>query len=82
MKYLSKSFSTPANSKAYVDNWESVFSGRDDESTTQIENAIYDLASRAMPVRSCRSCGRRWSTASGPGTLTCLDCGVETGFDS
>lgn len=25
MKYLDKSFSTPANSKAYVDNWEAVF---------------------------------------------------------
>ena len=25
MKYLSKSFSTPANSRAYVENWERVF---------------------------------------------------------
>jgi hypothetical protein len=25
MKYLSKSFSTPANSRAYVENWDSVF---------------------------------------------------------
>ena len=27
MKYLDKSFSTPANSRAYVENWESVFGG-------------------------------------------------------
>jgi hypothetical protein len=25
MKYLSKSFSTPANSRAYVENWDAVF---------------------------------------------------------
>ena len=25
MKYLDKKFSTPANNKAFVDNWDSVF---------------------------------------------------------
>ena len=25
MRYLDKKFSTPANSKAYVDNWDAVF---------------------------------------------------------
>jgi hypothetical protein len=25
VKYLDKSFSTPANSKAFVDNWDAIF---------------------------------------------------------
>lgn len=25
MKYIEKKFSTPANSKAYVDNWDAIF---------------------------------------------------------
>jgi len=31
MKYLDKTFSTPANSQAYVDGWERVFGGEEKE---------------------------------------------------
>lgn len=44
MKYLSKSFSTPANSKAYVDNWESVF-GESAQGPTE------------QPPEQCGQCG-------------------------
>lgn len=75
MKYLSKSFSTPANSRAYVDGWEATFGEKRDE----FADALYDLAEQGMPVRACKSCGHRWLTQRGAGTLTC-ECGAETEF--
>jgi hypothetical protein len=36
MKYLSKKFSTPANSRAFVDNWDAIF-GNDEPARPVVE---------------------------------------------
>lgn len=56
MKYLSKSFSTPANSRAYVDNWDAVFGDK-----CECRSA-YDCAWPGCDEHRCMECNELCST--------------------
>jgi hypothetical protein len=47
MKYLNKKFSTPPNSKEFVDNWDAVFGEKpkpSDDKPQQVDETPKDLA--------------------------------------
>lgn len=47
MKYLDKSFRSPANSQAFVDNWAKVF----DDQPAPAEKSVKDASPKRQPAR-------------------------------
>jgi len=54
MKYLGKSFSTPANSRAYVENWERVFGEKRGEA--EADELPHCFRSIDVPGCECAAC--------------------------
>ena len=62
MKYLGKSFSTPANSRAYVDGWERTF-GNDEPEPARDDCAVEMKIQWGVPGgiwSHCAACEQGW----------------------
>jgi hypothetical protein len=66
MKYLGKSFSSPANSAEYVKNWDAVFG---DDDLTELGEPAYSNSGPRCNCRCAYECN--WS---GCGEKRCMDC--------
>lgn len=58
MKYLDKRFSSPANSRAYVDNWEAVFGEKQSvrHVCPRTGNSAYECGCTSCRALVCDDC--------------------------